>query len=255
MCLVVIAWQQSPGHPLILLGNRDEFHSRPTREAHWWPDYPDIFGGRDLQAAGTWLAVHRNGRFATVTNFRDAETPSAKLRSRGHLVGDFLKGVDGPLDYLNGIDGSAYGGFNLLLGDSDTLAWLSNRGGEPRVLGPGVYGLSNALLDSPWHKVIKSKAALRKLLDSGAVNESGLMRVLADRDRAPANEIESDRLPFATAHAISAPFIVLPDYGTRSSSILIKDNAGGWHFRERRFDAAGKAVGDSSYVFDPARQE
>lgn len=255
MCLVVLAWQQDPAYPLILLGNRDEFHSRPTREAHWWPDYPDIFGGRDLQAAGTWLALHRSGRFATVTNFRDAEAPSAKLRSRGHLVGDFLKRDERPLEYLNNIDGSAYGGFNLLLGDGDTLAWLSNRDGEPRALGPGIYGLSNALLDSPWHKVVKSKAALSRLLDTDAVNESALMRLLADRDRAPANEIASDRLPFATAHAVSAPFIVLPDYGTRSSSVVLKDSDGGWHFHERRFDATGKSVGDSAYTFDPARQE
>jgi uncharacterized protein with NRDE domain len=255
VCLVVIAWQQYAEFPLILAGNRDEFHARPTQEAHWWPDQPNVFGGRDLQAAGTWLAAHRNGRFATVTNFRDAEVPSAKLRSRGHLVSDFLKGSMDPLDYLNSIDGSAFGGFNLLLGDGDTLAWSSNRGGAPRVLGPGIYGLSNALLDSPWHKVVRSKNALRKLIDEGGVNDSSLMRLLDDRKKAPASEIDSERLPFATAHAISAPFIVLPDYGTRSSSVFLREASGGWHFRERRFDAAGKAIGDTVFTMDPLGQE
>lgn len=255
MCLVLIGWQQHPDFPLILAGNRDEFHSRPTQDAHEWPDLPDVFGGRDLQAAGTWLAVHRNGRFGTVTNFRDAETPTAKLRSRGHLVSDYLKGSTAPLDFLQNVDGPAYGGFNLLLGDGDTLAWLSNRGGSPQILPPGIYGLSNALLDSPWHKVVKSKAGLRKLIDENGVNTSALMRLLDDRNKAPANAIDSEHLPFATAHAISAPFIVLPDYGTRSSSVVLKDNAGVWRFQERRFDAAGRARGDSAFTIRPAGQE
>ena len=247
MCLVVIGWQQHPEFPLIVAGNRDEFHSRPTKEAHWWPDKPDILGGRDLQAAGTWLAFHRNGRFATVTNYRDAELPSAKVRSRGHLVTDFLLGTDSALDHLNTIDGSKYAGFNLLVSDGESLAWLSNHGDGPRALEPGVYGLSNALLDSPWHKVVSSKAGLAQLIEEGDVNETELLRLLSDRTRAPVNEIETDRLPFGKAHSISAPFIVLPDYGTRSSSVAIRDSAGAWRFRERRFNADGGAVGDSAF--------
>ncbi len=248
MCLVVIAWKQHPEFPLILAGNRDEFHSRPTKEAHWWPDFPGIVGGRDLQAAGTWLALRRNGRIATVTNYRDAELPSAKLRSRGHLVTNFLNSTEKPLDYLNSVDGSAYAGFNLLVGDGESLAWLSNRGGGPQVLAPGVYGLSNALLDAPWHKVVRSKATLTRLIEEDNINETALMRLLDDRDKAPVSEIDSDRLPFETAHAISAPFIVLPDYGTRSSSVALYDASGVWRFRERRFDATGKAVGDSVFT-------
>jgi len=255
MCLVIIGWQQHREYPLILAGNRDEFHARPTQEAHWWPDQADIVGGRDLQAAGTWLALRRNGRFATVTNFRDAEPPSAKLRSRGHLVSDFLKSADSPLDYLSRIDGAAYGGFNLLVGEGDTLAWLSNRSGPPRVLAPGIYGLSNALLDSPWHKVLRSKAALRQLIEEDRVNASALMRLLGDRDKAPASEIADEHLSFATAHAISAPFIVLPDYGTRSSSVVLGEVSGAWHFQERTFDATGKASGDATFTLTPARQE
>ena len=250
MCLVVLGWQQHPDYPLIVAGNRDEFHARPTKEAHWWPDKPDIVGGRDLQAAGTWLALHRNGRFATVTNFRDAELPSAKLRSRGHLVTDFLEASDSPLDFLNGIDGTAYAGFNLLVSDGASLAWLSNRSEGVRVLGPGVYGLSNALLDSPWHKVVRSKAGLERLIAQDKVNETELLRLLDDRTRAPVDEIETDRLPFATAHSISAPFIVLPDYGTRSASIVLSDSAGRWRLRERRFDSSGASTGDSAFKID-----
>jgi uncharacterized protein with NRDE domain len=249
MCLVVLSWQQHSEYPLIVAGNRDEFHARPTENAHWWSDMPDILGGRDLQAGGTWLALHRGGRFATVTNYRDAELPSAKLRSRGHLVTEFLTGSMSPVDYLNALDGSAYAGFNLLVSDGDTLAWLSNRGNGVQSLAPGVYGLSNALLDSPWHKVVSSKDALSQLIRDDKVNRTELLRLLNDRDKASVNEIETDRLPFETAHAISAPFIVLPDYGTRSSSVALLDRGGRWQFHERRFDARGKRLGDAEFSF------
>ena len=251
MCLVVFAWQQHPDYPLIVAGNRDEFHARPTREAHWWPDQPDIVAGRDLQAAGTWLALHRSGRFATVTNYRDAVPPSPKMRSRGHLVTDYLQGTDDPLTYLNSIDDAAYAGFNLLLGDGKTLAWYSNRsdGESPRELEPGVFALSNALLDSPWHKVRRSKARMQQLLDENNINETTLLRLLDDRDKAPSSEIESDWLPFDKAHAISAPFIVLPDYGTRSSSIVLQQSDGGWRMHERRFNPDGSSSGDSVFSF------
>jgi len=249
MCLVVLAWQQHNDLPLIIAGNRDEFHSRPTKKIHWWPDKPDIVGGRDLQAAGTWLALNRNGRFATVTNYRDAEIPEAKLRSRGHLVTGFLDSSEPALEYLSRIDGAAYAGFNLLVSDGETLAWLSNRGESARVLPPGVYGLSNALLDSPWHKVVHAKAALEQLLTGNKVNETELLRVLENRSRAPVSEVETGRLPFATAHAISAPFIVLPDYGTRSSSVALCDSDGKWRLHERRFNPGGEIIGDTRLSF------
>ena len=252
MCLVVVAWQQHPEYPLIIAGNRDEFHTRPTKEMHWWPDRPDIVGGRDLQAAGTWLAFHRTGRFSTITNFRDAEAPVAKLRSRGHLVTDFLESSDAPIDFLANIDGGAYAGFNLLVSDGETLAWLSNRGGSARVLPPGVYGLSNALLDSPWDKVTRSKATIERLIQQDKINETELLRLLNDRLKAPTGEIDTDGLPFATAHAISAPFIVLPDYGTRSSSVAFCDRGGNWRLQERRFDANGTSTGETAFRFETA---
>ena len=249
MCLVLLAWQQHPEIPLIVAGNRDEFHARPTKELHWWPDQPEIVGGRDLQAGGTWLGLNRNGRFATVTNFRDAEKPSAKYRSRGELVSEFLLGSLDPIEYLQSIKGARYAGFNLILGDGKTLAWYSNRADEPQVLEAGIYGLSNALLDTPWHKVRRSKSALASLLQENTINETALLRLLADREQAPVNEVETDRLPFATARSISAPFIVLPDYGTRSSSIVLFDREGQWRIQERRFDAAGAVTGNSAIRF------
>ena len=188
MCLLVFALRKHPRLPLIVAGNRDEFHARPTQAAHWWPDKPGVVGGRDLQAGGTWLALHNSGRFATVTNFRDAERPSPKHRSRGHLVTGFLEGNSSPKAYLEEIDENAYAGFNLIVGTVDEVAYLSNREQGTRDLSPGTYGLSNALLDGPWHKVESSKRGLSDLLDEDSINESSLLRLLGDRTLGPVGE-------------------------------------------------------------------
>jgi uncharacterized protein with NRDE domain len=233
----------------VLAGNRDEFHARPTQKAGWWPDKPEVVGGRDLQAGGTWLALHRSGRFATVTNYRDAEPVSAKFRSRGHLVTDFLKSEMSPLEYLGTVDRDRYAGFNLIVGDSADVAYLSNRGADARVLPAGIYGLSNALLDGAWNKVERSKRGLRDLLDRDAINETTLLRLLNDRTLAPTEEVDSSSLGFDLAHAITAPFIVTPSYGTRCSTVVIADTSGAWRLTERRFDAAGSSTGESRFDF------
>jgi uncharacterized protein with NRDE domain len=250
MCLVVVAFNVQDNYPLVVAANRDEFHARPTQNAGWWPDQPDIVAGRDLQAGGTWLGLHRAGRFATITNFRDAKTGRGKLRSRGHLVTDFLLTEQSPLDYLQSISPDNYAGFNLLVADRECLAYLSNRGGGVRKLPAGVYGLSNATLDTPWEKVERSKSRLGKILAQGDANDTRLLRLLDDREKGPLSEVRSDRLPFATAHAITAPFIVTPEYGTRCSSIVRADSNGRWQLLERRFDAAGKNTGESQYSFN-----
>jgi uncharacterized protein with NRDE domain len=249
MCLIVVAFRVAADYPLIVAGNRDEFHARPTRDAAWWADDRDVVGGRDLQAGGTWLALHRRGRFAAVTNFRDAEKARAGKRSRGHLVTEFVQGDATPIDYVDGLSGDDYAGFNLLVSDGHTLAYLSNRDGISRQLDAGIYGLSNATLDTPWEKVERSKNALQKLLEDEAVNETALLRLLADRNKGPVSEVESDRLPFATAYAITAPFIVLPEYGTRCSTLVMADQRGKWSLFERRFNAAGENKGESRFSF------
>ena len=249
MCLVVLAFNAHEDAPLVVAANRDEFHSRPTQDAHWWSDQPDVVGGRDLLAGGTWLGAHRSGRFATITNYRDAATKRNNFRSRGHLVTEFLQGNQSPLEYLRTISPEAYAGFNLLVADSSQLAYLSNRGGGLQQLPAGIYGLSNATLDTPWEKVERSKSRLGALLQQGRVNETHLLRLLGDMEKGPANEVRSDRLPFATAHAITAPFIVTPEYGTRCSTIVRVDHAGIWHFLERRFDPDGNTIGESQFSF------
>jgi len=250
MCLLVFALRSHPRLPLIVAGNRDEFHARPSQAAHWWPDNRDIVGGRDLQAGGTWLAVHRSGRFAAVTNHRDARRESAGLRSRGHLITGFLDAGTGVIDYLESIDGSAYAGFNLLVSDGRSAGYLSNRGGGLHELQPGIYGLSNATLDEPWTKVTRTRSRLAELIDKDNVNESSLMRMLGDREKASADEVETNGLSFSMAHALTAPFIVHPEYGTRCSTVMTIDDAGKVRFLERRFGPDGRQSGESQYNFE-----
>ena len=254
MCLVLIAHGVDSRYPLIVAGNRDEFHRRPTQDAHWWPDWPDVLGGRDLQANGTWLAMHRDGRFATVTNSRDAEAPSGSLSSRGHLITDFLASEIGALDFVQAIDGERYGGFNLLVHDGEKLAYLSNRGAGCRELPPGIYGVANATLDTVWPKVRRTSSTLEALIDGDSVSPSELLNLLDDRERASVEEVREDNLPFEKAHALTAPFIVMPDYGTRCSTVVLRDAAGRVQMSEKRFTPEGIESGQSNFSFEVSDQ-
>ncbi len=216
---------------------------------HWWVENPDILAGRDLQAGGTWLGVHRNGRFATVTNYRDAVLPAGRRPSRGELITRFLVSTSTPLAFLRDIDGERYAGFNLLVADGEQLAYRSNRDGATVELAPGVYGLANAILDTPWPKVDRTRAALQGLIDADKVNETGLLRLLDDRQRASARDLDTGGLPFDLAHAFSAPFIVLPDYGTRCSTVLTRDLKGQVLVAEKRFGPEGRSAGQSNFSF------
>lgn len=249
MCLVVFAWNAHPDYKLVLAANRDEYHARPARALGWWADQPDILAGRDLQAGGTWLAAHRAGRFATVTNYHEHARPPEKKRSRGALVTDFVAGNASPAEYGQMIASAEYAGFSLLVADSREIACVSNRNGETKPLSPGVYGLSNATLDTPWPKVVRSRTALASLIESGQLNETTLMHLLADRTPASIADIDAAQLPFNIARARTAPFIVTPDYGTRCSTVCLWSNSGQVVLHEHRFDPEGKTVGKSRFSF------
>lgn len=256
MCLILLAWQAHPKYRLVLAANRDEFHARPAAALGWWPDEPEILGGRDLQAGGTWLAAARSGRLATVTNYREDLAPQPGVRSRGELVTRFLKGSDSALRFAGALDGDDYAGFSLLAVElgasaSEALVYVSNRGDPARALTPGLYGLSNASLDTPWPKVLRSKARLASLLEAG-VDADALLALLADREPGSSEDIAdaiADDLPRETARAIAAPFVVTPEYGTRCSTVVLASASGEVDMCERRFDAAGTPTGESHVRF------
>lgn len=255
MCLIVFAWQAHPDYRLLLSANRDEFHARPSQPLHWWPDRPNVLAGRDLQAGGTWLASGRNGRFATVTNYREQERSRAGLRSRGDLVIDFVDGHADPAPFVNSLEGERYAGFSLLVAARDELWYVSNRGDGPSRLTSGIYGLSNASLDTPWSKVVRSRTSLQSLIDTNNVHETSLIRLLADRTPAPVADVEAGSLPFELARALTAPFIVAPEYGTRCTSALLWSTDGKITLGERRFDAAGATTGESRFSYQTAASQ
>ena len=249
MCLLLIAHRVHPSYPLIVAGNRDEFHARPTLDADWWQDDTGILGGRDLEAGGSWLAISLNGRFAAVTNYRDRERPAGSKTSRGALIRDFLNSDADPTGWLESIDADAYGGFNLLVADDDRAGYLSNRGGGRRELEPGVYGVANATLDTPWPKVVRTRTAFEHALSKQTVEIPELLGILGDRRLADPEELTADNLPLEDTHPLSSPFVLAGEFGTRSSTVLLKQSDGSVLFTEERFDAAGEHTGLSEFRF------
>lgn len=238
MCLIVFAWQVIPGMPLIAAANRDEFYDRPTAPAAWWADHPQIYAGRDLQGGGTWLGVTRDGRFAAITNVRAPGEKRDDAPSRGRLVANYLSGTLSAQDYIReiGTKAQAYDGFNLLLGDAGQLVWYSNRGdGDPRngtPLAPGIYGLSNAQLDTPWPKVVRTKAQFSSLLCQAAPPDA-YFEMLTDTAQATDCRLPKTGVSADMERLLSSVWIESPTYGTRSSSIVHLDRRGNALLQER----------------------
>lgn len=233
MCLIVLSWQQHRAYPLILAANRDEFYARPSEPLHWWPD-AGILAGRDLEGGGTWMGLSRDGKFAAVTNVRDPRAHRPEAPSRGRLVTDYLVGNAPPSDYVESVShrGQAFNGFNLLAGDLDELYSYSNRGHGPVRLSPGLYGLSNDILDTPWPKVERSKQRLARMLRQPEVAPTSVREMLSDPEPAPDDELPDTGIDRDLERALSAPFIRTPDYGTRVSSLLLIRRNGEAEFYE-----------------------
>ncbi len=255
MCLLVIAWKNHPRYRLILAGNRDEFHDRPAAPLNWWQDDARILAPRDLKANGTWLGVARSGRFGVVTNFRDLQAPAEFSPSRGSLVPRFLTGATSPKEFLDDLRGAAprYSGFNLLVGGPRALYYFSNRGTPtPQSLKPGIYGVSNHLLDTPWPKLMRTRTRFTDALKQADVTADSLFEMLADRARTPDAELPQTGLPLDWERTVSAPFIVNERYGTRSSYVLLVERTGRTVLHERRFDPEGVQTGVTRFEFKSA---
>jgi len=238
MCLIVVAWQVHPDFPLVVAANRDEYYARPTAHAQHWPDQPTVLGGRDLEAGGTWLGLAETGRFAAVTNVREP-APAPGKRSRGALTHDFLAGDVSPEAYARQIVDDEYAGFNLLLCDGRSLVYRSNRAPESRALPPGVYGLSNHLLDSPWPKLLSARQRLTAALPE-LPDRTPLFDLLTDRDIVPDDELPTTGVPLAWERLLSAIFVHSENYGTRASTVVTWHRTGTVRLCEHSFDAHGQ---------------
>lgn len=240
MCLILFAFNAHPRYKLILAANRDEFYARPTAPAAYWADAPDIFAGRDLAAGGTWLGVTKTGRFAAITNFRNPSAPQG-TRSRGHLVSEFLREKSSAGEYLQTVKVTAdeYSGFNLLVGNfggsQSKISYFSNQSNDIVNLSSGIYGLSNHLLDTPWHKIVSGKQAFSEAVSSEEVNEHRLFEILADDAQANDDDLPETGVGLERERLLSPLFIKTENYGTRCSTVLLIDNDGQIFFEERSF--------------------
>jgi len=251
MCTAFCAFHAVPGYALVLIENRDEFHARPTSELHAWAEH-DIIAGRDQQEGGAWFAANPRGQFGLLTNYRDPATLKNEVQSRGHLLVDFLTSAAAPLEYVAQLSAAQYNGFNLLLGDlaQDQLCYYSNATDTPpQRLTPGFYGLSNALLDTPWPKVSEGKAQFERVLSEPSWTTKQLFELLENRTLAPDAALPNTGVGVEWERMLSALFVSNPAYGTRCSTVLTVHDDGAAAMTEQRFADDGTRVGESTLTW------
>ncbi len=248
MCLITFAFNAHPKYRFILAANRDEFYNRATSAAAWWEDHQDVLGGRDLVAMGTWMGINKNGRFAAVTNYRDMKNIKPNAKTRGVLPTNFLIGSKSPSEYVRSVyqEGHRYKGFNLIVLDEE-LAYTSNYSQDSYDLGFGIYGLSNALLDSPWPKVEKAKSDLEYLIQSDFKLED-LVEMMNNAETATEN-LPNTGLDYEMEKALSAMCIRTPEYGTCCSTAITIDFEGNISFMEKSYPVGKRVENTVSYGF------
>ncbi len=244
MCLIAFAYRIHPRYKFILVANRDEFWDRPTKNAHWWDDDPHILAGKDMKAHGTWLGVSRTGQFTAVTNYREVPLPPSGTTSRGHLTRNFLKDDISPQSYVIQLAKKSehYSGFNLIVGNLEELYYCSNRT-SPHLpfyipLPPGVYGLSNRLLDTPWPKVLNAKSRILRVLSHMQLSSMQLLDLLSDHSLAKDSALPNTGVDKWLESKLSAMCIDIPEsrYGTRITSALLIDYNHNIHFHEKSLE-------------------
>lgn len=249
MCLINFHFQNHPIYKLIVIANRDEEYSRPTKFAHFWEDAP-ILAGRDLLQMGTWLGISKNGKFASITNYRDPSLPKGP-KSRGDIVRDFLCNDFHPKQFIERLSETRfdYGGYNVLLGDSDNLFHYNNIFDELNIIEPGTHSLSNCTLNTPWPKVVKGKKRLSKLVEKDDISIEKLFQMNMDREIAPDDMLPNTGVGIELERLLSPMFIKMPHYGTRCTTVLLIDINNQVTFVERTFHE-GEFLYDHSYTFE-----
>ncbi|WP_300464278.1 NRDE family protein [Desulfobacula sp.] len=253
MCLILFGYKVSKPYPLILAANRDEFYQRPTAAMDFWHTPPDILAGKDLEQGGTWFGVHQNGTFAALTNYRDPDSIRPDAPSRGEIIVDFLASGTPPEPHFNEFTqkAGAYNGFNLLFGNKSTLFWYSNLKNQIQPISPGIHGLSNRFLDSPWPKVTSGKTALQALVRD-TVTLEGLFEILADQSVPHDHQLPQTGVTREWERILSPIFIQSDTYGTRSSTVMLMDQGGSLTMVERTYSPENKGIFTDCHFFLPA---
>ena len=260
MCLILFALDVSPRFPLIMAANRDEFYHRPATPMDFWPKPLDILAGKDVSAGGTWFGITRSGKFAALTNFRDPSRMISQAPTRGEIITDLLSS-DRPL--AQGMDqlfkcSARYNGFNLLAGSPQgnqlDLCWFSNQGKGVEKVDPGIHGLSNAFLDTPWPKIQRGKQMLTQLIQAGQEgDDQALFQLLADTKTPGDDELPHTGVGLEWERVLSPLFIQSPTYGTRASTLVRMDNTGCFSISERSYDPTDVTrFTDRNFTIDPS---
>ena len=250
MCLIVFAYKTVSGTPLVFAGNRDEFYDRPTEQAHIWNTDPKMIAGKDKKAGGTWLGLSENGKIAAITNYRDMGQIKPNAPSRGHIVKNALISSQSTEQYLEHLKSVAneYNGFNLIAGNREKLFYFSNQTMQIEELKPGIYALSNALLNTPWPKSEWAKQRFKQILDSGDRKPNHFFSMLKNSDTYPLEKLPETGLSDEMEKAVSAVFIKTDGYGSRCSTVMQLYSDSTFYFEERTYKSGSKIM-DSQKVF------
>jgi uncharacterized protein with NRDE domain len=248
MCLIFFSLHTHPRYRVAVAANRDEFYQRPTEPMHFWADN-QILAGRDVQAEGTWLGLSRHGQWAFVTNYRDPANIRPDAPSRGKLVSDFLQSNATPAAFFQSLapQANAYNGFNLVAGTPNEAWYFSNYGPAPGPVGPGYYGLSNALLETPWPKLVNGKKKLAHVLTANPIEPAAVFQALYDEERAKDGDLPDTGIGLERERALSSMFIKTPVYGTRCSTVLLIDYKNRATVVERTYDLQTFSFIDRSF--------
>ncbi|PKN23919.1 MAG: hypothetical protein CVU64_23355 [Deltaproteobacteria bacterium HGW-Deltaproteobacteria-21] len=257
MCLILFSYRTHPSFRFILAANRDEYHARASAPPAFWSEAPHLLAGKDLVAGGTWLGITKTGRLAAVTNYRDPSSVMKNTPSRGRLVRDYLMGEQPPLEYLLQVRNQAekYNGFNLLIGDREGLFWYSNRSGSPLRFSPGIFGISNRLLDTDWPKVSRGKEMLTTIVSEKNPSPDELFRMLRDERTAADGMLPSTGVTLEMERMLSPIFIRSPVYGTRSSTLIFIGNDDRVVFLDRTFKPDQDSMEERRFEFSIEKQK
>ena len=253
MCLILFSFRAHRHFPLVVAANRDEHHNRPAAPAAFWDDQPDIYGGRDLEKGGTWMGLHADGRFAAITNYREGKPGAAAPRSRGELVSGFLAGNEPAEGFFHkaAANNALYNPYSMIAGDLRGLHFFSNRIDRAQAIAPGVHGLSNHLLDTPWTKVTAGREALNSTAEFDDPDAIGaaMFAMLANDRPAPDTELPDTGITPQREKELSPPFIRGEQYGTRTSTVFLVNESGEVFFHEKRFGPNGAPCGEDARAF------
>ena len=251
MCLIFLSFNQHPDYPLIIAANRDEFYDRPASSIGLWPEYPNILAGKDLTGGGTWLGVTKSGYFAMLTNYRDMANIKANAPTRGKLVLDYLAGEFDASNYLEAIDASAslYNGYNIILGTLNDPWYYSNQNHEIFRLGTGLYGLSNALLDTKWPKVEIGKENFKQIIERESLDYEAIFSFMYDKTLAPDEKLPDTGIGYEKEKLLSSMFIEFPGYGTRNTTLLVKDKNNNVQLIERTYSQPDDSTSEVKFEF------